>query len=99
MSNSVKQYGHFLPIWGVPEGYDAFLIQKYAQDCFTKEKKVLVHVARQDIEMTRIADLLNFIAPELEVLNFPAWDCLPYDRVSPNRSVTAERVADRKSVV
>ena len=25
----------------------------------------------------------RFFAPLLEVMNLPAWDCLPYDRVSP----------------
>ena len=27
---------------------------------------------------------LGFFAPDIEVLEFPAWDCLPYDRVSPH---------------
>ena len=31
--------------------------------------------------------------PEAEILRFPAWDCLPYDRVSPNPALVSERVA------
>ena len=31
--------------------------------------------------------------PRVEVLRFPAWDCLPYDRVSPNPALVSERVA------
>ena len=31
--------------------------------------------------------------PEAEVLRFPAWDCLPYDRVSPNPALVSERIA------
>jgi transcription-repair coupling factor (superfamily II helicase) len=27
------------------------------------------------------------------VLDFPAWDCLPYDRVSPNPEISARRMA------
>lgn len=91
--SSNKQYGDFLPIWGAPEGYDAFLLKNYAQECFQQNQQVLVHIARNDVDMNRLADLLNFIAPHLEVLNFPAWDCLPYDRVSPNKSVASEQVA------
>ena len=40
-----------------------------------------------------MADALGFFAPDVEVLRFPAWDCLPYDRVSPNPEIVAERVA------
>ena len=40
-----------------------------------------------------MAEALAFFAPEAEVLRFPAWDCLPYDRVSPNPEIVAERVA------
>ncbi len=33
--------------------------------------------------MTRLAEALAFFAPNLKVIQFPAWDCLPYDRASP----------------
>ena len=36
---------------------------------------------------------LRFFAPELPVLAFPAWDCLPYDRISPNGEIAARRMA------
>ena len=36
---------------------------------------------------------LRFFAPELPVLAFPAWDCLPYDRISPNGEIAAARMA------
>jgi tripartite-type tricarboxylate transporter receptor subunit TctC len=32
------------------------------------------------------------VAPEIEVLSFPAWDCQPYDRVSPNAAIAARRM-------
>lgn len=42
--------------------------------------------------MAAMADALAFFAPEIAVVSFPAWDCLPYDRVSPNREIAAERI-------
>ena len=36
---------------------------------------------------------MRFFAPELPVLTFPAWDCLPYDRISPNPDIAAARMA------
>ncbi|MEX2632283.1 MAG: transcription-repair coupling factor [Tistlia sp.] len=43
--------------------------------------------------MARLADALAFFDPTLEVLRFPAWDCLPYDRVGPHRDLVARRLA------
>ena len=39
-----------------------------------------------------IIDALAFAAPEIEALHLPSWDCQPYDRVSPNAAVSAERM-------
>ena len=52
-----------------------------------------VFIAADDAAMQAIADTAQFFAPELEVIAFPAWDCLPYDRASPALSVSARRLA------
>jgi transcription-repair coupling factor (superfamily II helicase) len=76
-------------IHGAPEGFDALLLIRRAAE----HDGTLLHVARNEQRMMRLADLLAFFAPEIEVLRFPAWDCLPYDRVSPNPAVVSERIA------
>jgi transcription-repair coupling factor (superfamily II helicase) len=40
-----------------------------------------------------MARALAFFDPSMPVLRFPGWDCLPYDRVSPNPEVSAARMA------
>ena len=52
-----------------------------------------VFVAPDDAAMRSVADTAAYFAPELEVIEFPAWDCLPYDRASPALSVSARRLA------
>ncbi len=52
-----------------------------------------VFIAPDDTSMRSIAEAAQFFAPELEVVEFPAWDCLPYDRASPALSVSAKRLA------
>jgi transcription-repair coupling factor (superfamily II helicase) len=42
--------------------------------------------------MARLTDILRFVAPELTIIEFPAWDCLPYDRASPHRDILARRI-------
>ena len=41
-------------------------------------------ICRDGPRMAALARALSFFAPDIEVLEFPAWDCLPYDRVSPH---------------
>ncbi len=53
----------------------------------------MLHVTRDDARMARLAEALAFVMPEAEILRFPAWDCLPYDRVSPNPALVSERIA------
>ncbi|QIG53107.1 transcription-repair coupling factor [Altererythrobacter sp. BO-6] len=52
-----------------------------------------VFIAADDAAMRSVADAARFFAPELDVIEFPAWDCLPYDRASPALSVSARRLA------
>src|SRR5277367_6561616 len=42
--------------------------------------------------MARFTAALAFFHPEIQALTFPAWDCLPYDRVSPNAELVSRRI-------
>ena len=77
------------PVFGAPEGWDAFLLARRRAEA----AGAVLHVTRDDARMARLAEALAFVMPEAEILRFPAWDCLPYDRVSPNPVLVAERVA------
>jgi transcription-repair coupling factor (superfamily II helicase) len=52
-----------------------------------------VFIAPDEAAMRAVSEAAAFFAPELEVIEFPAWDCLPYDRASPALSVSARRLA------
>src|SRR6202167_6471264 len=49
-------------------------------------------ICRDGSRMAMLSRALGFFAPDIEVLEFPAWDCLPYDRVSPHAAVVAARM-------
>jgi transcription-repair coupling factor (superfamily II helicase) len=49
-------------------------------------------ICRDGPRMAALARALSFFAPDIEVLQFPAWDCLPYDRVSPHGAIVAQRM-------
>src|SRR3954469_13694722 len=74
---------------GVPEGYDALILAERARAAL---RDASLHVARDELRLTALADAVAFFAPDVEVITIPAWDCLPYDRVSPNPDVIARRI-------
>jgi transcription-repair coupling factor (superfamily II helicase) len=82
-----------LTLAGVPEGFDSLILGDWAKGISSTIGSVpLLHIARDDVRLQVINDALKFFAPEVEVITFPAWDCLPYDRVSPNATVLANRM-------
>ena len=76
-------------IAGLPEGADSLALAEIAT---TTGGQDILHVARDGQRLERLQDGLRFFAPEREVLVFPAWDCLPYDRLSPHPDIVAERL-------
>src|ERR1700709_2436966 len=52
----------------------------------------LAVVCRDGPRMQQLARALEFFAPDLPVMQFPAWDCQPYDRVSPHGGILAPRL-------
>lgn len=79
-------------VFGAPEGQDARILAARARDAMPDDRAV-VHIALDDTRINTLKELLAFFAPDVQVIDFPAWDCLPYDRVSPNADIVARRVA------
>src|SRR3954465_5619729 len=73
---------------GAPAGFLPWL----AADLARPARGGAVFIAPDEAAMRALADAAGFFAPELEVLSFPAWDCLPYDRSSPSLRATSERL-------
>ncbi len=76
-------------LYGAPEGYDAAVLGALAAE---GKARFWLHVCRDDGRMARLAAALAFFHPALEIATFPAWDCLPYDRVSPHAEITSRRI-------
>ncbi|MEO8813212.1 MAG: transcription-repair coupling factor [Caulobacteraceae bacterium] len=74
---------------GAPEGFDALAMGDIAR----ARGGVTVFVARDASRASAFVEAMTFFAPEIETLVFPAWDCLPYDRVGPSGGVSAQRMA------
>ncbi len=78
-----------LPVYGAPEGADALCVA----DAARTRRDIVVHIARDGARAAAMVRALKFFAPDIAVIEYPAWDCLPYDRVSPSGAVSAGRMA------
>src|SRR6218665_1997775 len=83
-----KQQGR-LTVTGAPQGYDAYLVAEAAR----RRGGPVLFVALDDVQADAAARGIAFFAPQMTVLPFPAWDCLPYDRVSPKPDIESCRLA------
>ena len=78
-----------------PDGMDALVLADLAGALATKARErqaAILHIARDGTRSAAMEAALGFFAPDADVLTFPAWDCQPYDRVSPNAAVVARRM-------
>jgi len=74
-------------ISGTPVGVDARVVAELA-----KAGRDVLFIARDDVAGACLDETLGFFAADVERIDFPAWDCLPYDRVSPNSTLVSQRI-------
>jgi transcription-repair coupling factor (superfamily II helicase) len=78
-----------LTVSGAPEGYDAYVAAEAAK----RRDGLVLFIAADGARANSVVEAARFFAPDLRVLHFPAWDCLPYDRVSPRSDIESQRLA------
>jgi len=78
-----------LRLSGAPEGFDALVLADVAR----ARGGLSVFVARDASRALAFTEAMAFFAPEIEILSFSGWDCLPYDRVGPSAGTSAARMA------
>jgi len=81
-----------LTLSSVVRGAQPLVMADLARAASVKKSRA-VFVATAEAEMRAVAEAAAYFAPELDVIEFPAWDCLPYDRASPALSVSARRLS------
>ena len=74
-------------VWGVPDGASMLALKGWLA-----AGRRLVYVARDDARMVAMRDAMARLIPSVPVHVFPAWDCLPYDRLSPQSALVGQRV-------
>ncbi len=82
-------------IYGAPEGLDGRAVARHAV-----VRAPLIWIVRDESRLARAHMSLAFFLGEhrLNVIEVPAFDCLPYDRFSPSPVIAARRAAGLSSI-
>jgi transcription-repair coupling factor (superfamily II helicase) len=87
--------GRPLTLAGIADGAEGLVIADLARAVAAGASPPAISAAvicRDGPRLAMLSRGLGFFAPDIEILEFPAWDCLPYDRVSPHAAVVAQRM-------
>jgi transcription-repair coupling factor (superfamily II helicase) len=87
--------GTALTLAQVADGAEALVLADLARAVAVRPNAPAISLAvvcRDGQRMAALSRALAFFGPDILAMEFPAWDCLPYDRVSPNASVVAQRM-------
>ena len=74
-------------LYNIPDGVDCFAVL----DLLKYFNNTLV-ILRDDVRLERFSKSLKIIDNEINIIEFPAWDCLPFDKNSPNQKIIGKRV-------
>ena len=87
--------GRALTLANVVDGAEGLVVSDLARSIAARPNRPAISLAvvcRDGPRMQQLARALEFFAPDLPLLQFPAWDCQPYDRVSPHGGILAQRL-------
>jgi len=91
----LMESGRPLTLARVADGAEGLLLADLARAIAAQPKAPatsLLVVCRDGSRMAQLSRALAFFAPDIAVLEFPAWDCQPYDRASPHAVLMAQRM-------
>jgi len=66
---------------------------RFIEMAHASETGCIIYLAQGQRRAEEMVNALKGLAPDLDLLGFPPWDCLPYDTVSPSREVMGQRMA------
>ncbi len=68
--------------------FRAFALSKIFE---SSDKSTHIHILTREGELKQFSDMLKFFNDKVEVIVYPAWDCLPYSNISPRKEIISKR--------
>jgi len=70
-----------------------YLFSRFMRERPASDTSLPLLILPHDEKLLAARDLLAFFKPkDMDILLFPNWDCLPYDRISPSKKIVSERI-------
>ena len=89
MKARINTPGHWF-LTGLPQGMVAQVLPAMVD---AAGNRGVIHVCVDDAQLAQLEEQIRFQQPNVNIVRFPAWDCLPYDRVSPSTDLIAQRLS------
>jgi transcription-repair coupling factor (superfamily II helicase) len=55
-------------------------------------RPAIIFASKSEGRSRALAQLVESLTPDLEVIHFPPWDCLSFDRMPPSPAIVGERI-------
>ena len=81
--------------YGIPVGFEGHVIN----NILSINKRNVIYLAKDDKDAEIIRTSLLFFNSKTQIYNFPAWDCLPYDRSGPKLKIQSERLSSLTKLI
>ena len=59
---------------------------------FLKDENISIFYIVKDEKLDIISSQFKSMYPHIKSINIPAWDCMPYDNVSPSQRIIGQRI-------
>ena len=87
---NLKQIPKRSYISGVPNYANDFILAQIIND---NKNSNYLYITANEITLKNSVKSLHKMISDYEVIEYPAWDCQPYDRIGPNSHIQAKRLS------
>ena len=90
--NSISNKNKPIYLTNVSDGSKAYILSQIYKNFHKKNKDCLIFITNNNNNISSISRSIKFLYKNVNIIEFPEWDCIPYDRISPSKEVVSKRI-------
>jgi len=90
--NSISNKNKPIYLTNVSDGSKAYILSQIYKNFHKKNKDCLIFITNNNNNISSISRSIKFLYKNVNIIEFPEWDCTPYDRISPSKEVVSKRI-------
>jgi len=95
---SIENRDKSIYLTNVNEGSKAYVLSQIYKKFHKKNKDCLIFITNNNNNLATVSKSIKFLYKNVNIIEFPEWDCIPYDRISPSRDVVSKRINALNSI-